>query len=53
MSVGMWSSTKSELSFKDPYVSRPERWMDKENSTDKLGASNAFSMGPRGCIGRK
>jgi len=25
----------------------------EENKTDKLGASNAFSMGPRGCIGRK
>ncbi|KAF2808985.1 cytochrome P450 [Mytilinidion resinicola] len=25
---------------------------DRENPTDKLGARNAFSLGPRGCIGR-
>lgn len=27
--------------------------MDKENATDKLHASQAFSLGSRGCIGRK
>ena len=53
VSVGMWASTKSERNFKDPYIFRPERWMDKDNATDKLGASNPFSMGPRGCIGKK
>ncbi|KAH6673039.1 pisatin demethylase [Halenospora varia] len=52
VSVGMWAATHSERNFKDPYVFRPERWMDKENSMDKLGASNPFSLGPRGCIGR-
>ncbi|KAF2800224.1 cytochrome P450 [Melanomma pulvis-pyrius CBS 109.77] len=52
VSVCMWAATHSARNFKDPYVFRPERWFDRENSTDKLGASNAFSLGPRGCIGR-
>lgn len=53
VSVCMWAATHSERNFKDPYVFRPERWLDREhNKTDKLGASNAFSLGPRGCIGR-
>ena len=55
VSVCMWAATHSERNFQDPYVFRPERWMDKEssrNTTDKLGASNPFSLGPRGCIGR-
>ncbi|ORY15280.1 cytochrome P450 [Clohesyomyces aquaticus] len=52
VSVCMWAATHSERNFSDPYVFRPERWMDRENATDKLGASNAFSLGPRGCIGR-
>jgi cytochrome P450 len=52
VSVCMWAATHSERNFSDPYVFRPERWMDKENTTDKLHASNPFSLGPRGCIGR-
>ena len=48
----MWAATHSERNFVDPYVFRPERWFDRENATDKLGASNAFSLGPRGCIGK-
>ncbi|KAK7178821.1 hypothetical protein DPSP01_014343 [Paraphaeosphaeria sporulosa] len=53
VSVCMWAATKSERNFQDPYVFRPERWLDRENNqTDKLSASNPFSLGPRGCIGR-
>lgn len=52
VSVCMWAATKSERNFKDPYVFRPERWLERDNATDKLGASNAFSLGPRGCIGK-
>ena len=52
VSVCMWASTHSERNFSEPYKFKPERWFDLENSTDKLGASNAFSLGPRGCIGR-
>ena len=49
----MWGATHSERNFKDPYKFLPERWLNKESSTDKFGASNPFSLGPRGCIGRK
>lgn len=52
VSVCMWAATKSQRNFADPYVFRPERWLDRDNATDKLGASNPFSLGPRGCIGK-
>ncbi|KAL2755499.1 hypothetical protein ACRALDRAFT_2041856 [Sodiomyces alcalophilus JCM 7366] len=52
VSVPMWGATHSERNFSEPYRFIPERWLDKENSTDKFGASNAFSLGSRGCIGR-
>lgn len=52
VSVSMWGATHSERNFKDPYKFLPERWLNKEASTDKFGASNPFSLGPRGCIGR-
>ncbi|KAH7146262.1 cytochrome P450 [Dactylonectria macrodidyma] len=52
VSTCMWAATHTEDNFKDPYSFRPERWLDKANATDKLGASNPFSLGPRGCIGR-
>lgn len=53
VSTCMWAATHAPENFADPYEFRPERWLDKENATDKLSASNAFSLGPRGCIGRK
>ncbi|KAK5712560.1 hypothetical protein LTR17_017941 [Elasticomyces elasticus] len=52
VSVTMWAATHSDRNFEAPYEFRPERWMNRENSTDKLHASNPFSLGPRGCIGR-
>ncbi|KAF9876162.1 benzoate 4-monooxygenase cytochrome p450 [Colletotrichum karsti] len=52
VSVPMWGATHSERNFKDPYTFLPERWLNREGSSDKFGASNAFSLGPRGCIGR-
>ncbi|KAF7563556.1 hypothetical protein G7046_g563 [Stylonectria norvegica] len=52
VSTCMWAATHTEDNFKDAYEFRPERWLNKEESTDKLAASNAFSLGPRGCIGR-
>lgn len=48
----MWASTKSARNFKNPYKFDPERYLNKEQTDDKWGASNAFSMGTRGCIGR-
>ncbi len=38
--------------FRDPHVFRPERWLGK-NESDTLDASQPFSLGPRGCIGRR
>ncbi|KAM0331365.1 hypothetical protein ACHAQA_003037 [Verticillium albo-atrum] len=52
VSVPMWGATHSARNFSEPYRFRPERWLNKENSNDKFGASNDFSLGPRGCIGR-
>tara|TARA_R110002003_G_scaffold109_5_gene9173 strand:+ start:50158 stop:51480 length:1323 start_codon:yes stop_codon:yes gene_type:complete len=57
VSVCMWAATHSTRNFRDPYVFRPERWLNRNGAStnsdrDKLGASNAFSLGPRGCIGK-
>jgi cytochrome P450 len=53
VSTCMWAATHASENFADPYVFRPQRWLDRANATDKLNASNPFSLGPRGCIGRK
>ncbi|KAI1169144.1 putative cytochrome P450 [Nemania serpens] len=37
--------------FKDPLVFKPERWLDA-NLEDVTEASQPFSLGPRGCLGR-
>ncbi|KAF2681423.1 pisatin demethylase [Lentithecium fluviatile CBS 122367] len=52
VSVCMWAATHSSRNFSAPYEFRPERWLDRSTGADKLGASNPFSLGPRGCIGR-
>ncbi|KAG8627960.1 hypothetical protein KVT40_003833 [Elsinoe batatas] len=46
-----WTVTHNENYFKDPYCFVPERWLDS-NSEDVREASQPFSLGPRGCIGR-
>jgi len=38
--------------FDRPYEFLPERWLDPKG-TDVKEASQPFSVGPRGCIGRK
>ena len=38
--------------FHDPWEFRPERWLG-ENKIDKLEASQPFSLGTRGCMGKK
>jgi cytochrome P450 len=50
--VNMWSVTHNPNNFKDPYVFRPERWLDP-NCTDNLSASQPFLLGPRACMGQK
>ncbi|KAK3946263.1 putative cytochrome P450 [Diplogelasinospora grovesii] len=46
-----WTVTHDEANFKDAMAFRPERWLDPE-STDIKEASQPFSLGPRGCLGR-
>lgn len=47
-----WSPTHDERYFHEPYVFKPERWVDP-NCADVKEASQPFSLGPRGCLGRK
>jgi len=52
-----WSVNHSTDNWKDPWVFRPERFLsgsrDAMENLDKLDAVQAFSVGPRNCIGRK
>jgi cytochrome P450 len=55
VSVSAWAATHLPLNFTDPLSFRPERWFDSERETfprHKKEASQPFSYGPRGCIGR-
>jgi cytochrome P450 len=47
----------SEKYFKDAWTFAPERWLSIEKcpekyATDNLSASQPFSVGPTGCIGK-
>ncbi|KAI1380472.1 cytochrome P450 [Hypoxylon crocopeplum] len=46
-----WTMTHDEKYFHDPYTFKPERWLDP-NCNDVKEASQPFSLGPRGCIGK-
>ncbi|KAI0391819.1 cytochrome P450 [Xylariaceae sp. FL0594] len=46
-----WAVTHNPQFFKDPMRFDPSRWLD-EKSTDIKEASQPFSLGPRGCLGR-
>ncbi|KAI4100175.1 MAG: hypothetical protein LQ339_005581 [Xanthoria mediterranea] len=46
-----WAATKSESNFHKPYEYIPERWLDAEWHDNKE-ASQPFSLGSRGCLGR-
>jgi hypothetical protein len=39
--------------FVDPLLFRPERWLDNYDGGDNLEASQPFSLGARGCLGRR
>jgi cytochrome P450 len=55
VSVYSWAATHSESNFMDPEMFVPERWMEDrpvKYEADKRDASQPFSLGPRGCIGR-
>jgi len=47
-----WSVTHDEKNFHNPYEFIPSRWLDPL-SRDIKHASQPFSLGPRGCLGRK
>ncbi|KAJ9635689.1 hypothetical protein H2204_005649 [Knufia peltigerae] len=51
--VCAWAATHSPDNFKSPDEFIPERWMDDEWEGDDKKASQPFSTGPRGCIGRQ
>ena len=44
------AASLSSSNFDDPFEFRPYRW---QNGQDMLEASQPFSLGPRGCLGRR
>ncbi|KAL8923518.1 MAG: hypothetical protein Q9172_003091 [Xanthocarpia lactea] len=46
-----WTLTHDKRNFDEPFSFKPERWLDPAN-TDIKEASQPFSLGPRGCLGR-
>ncbi|MCJ1298323.1 hypothetical protein MMC08_001112 [Hypocenomyce scalaris] len=50
--VSSWAASHSPANFVDPDTFIPERWIDSAYDSDKKRASQPFSLGPRGCIGR-
>ncbi|KAH6667317.1 cytochrome P450 monooxygenase [Halenospora varia] len=49
--VSPWAITHDERFWKEPYVFKPERWIDPD-CTDVKSASQPFSLGPRVCPGK-
>jgi hypothetical protein len=52
VSVYSWAATHSPHNFSRPDEFVPERWLDPAFDFEKKEASQAFSLGPRGCIGK-
>jgi cytochrome P450 len=53
VSIPPWTAAHSELNFTRPYEFLPERWLHPEKFPgDRPLASQPFSIGPRGCIGK-
>ena len=50
--VSSWAATHSESNFHQAFEFIPERWIDSD-CRDKKNASQPFSLGSRGCLGRK
>ncbi|KAH8781076.1 cytochrome P450 [Diaporthe sp. PMI_573] len=40
------------VNFSEPFRFRPERWLKGYNGSDDLEASQPFSLGARGCLGK-
>ncbi|KAG4436050.1 Zeaxanthin epoxidase, chloroplastic [Cadophora sp. M221] len=53
VAVAPFAAVRSPLNFVDGEKFAPERWLgDKHYASDNLHASQPFSLGPRGCIGK-
>jgi cytochrome P450 len=56
VSVYSWAATHSPDNFARPNEFVPERWLEGADGApyagDRKEASQAFSLGPRGCIGK-
>ncbi|CAZ85474.1 unnamed protein product [Tuber melanosporum] len=53
VSTSPWASGHCSKNFHDPWTFKPERWLDGEcEEKDIREASQPFSLGPRGCLGR-
>ncbi|KAM0799194.1 cytochrome P450 [Usnea florida] len=51
--IPSWAACHSPFNFRDPESFIPERWLgDARYASDRREASQPFSIGPRGCIGR-
>jgi cytochrome P450 len=50
--VSSWAASHSPENFVNPDKFIPERWMSSDYDSDQKKASQPFSLGPRGCIGR-
>ena len=46
------ASSLDPTNFEQPFAFEPKRWLGK-NERDILEASQPFSLGPRGCLGRQ
>jgi cytochrome P450 len=55
--VQNWSMNHSKDNWVDPWVFNPERFLSDAKAASELGnkldALQAFSVGPRNCVGRK
>jgi cytochrome P450 len=47
-----WTVTHDERNFPESSRFNPERWLETDGP-DIKEASQPFSLGPRGCLGRK
>lgn len=53
VSVFQWAINHWDKYWTDPFEFRPERWLgDEKYKTDVFDAMQAFSTGPRNCIGK-
>lgn len=51
MFINPVAASLDPANFAEPESFKPERWLNQ--SDDVLDAAQPFSLGPRGCLGRK